>query len=57
MRSKGSLPINDVAEKMGGGGHPFAAGISMERPWADVLAELIPLLEAKAADFNEAEGA
>ena len=56
MRSKGSLPINDVAEKMGGGGHPFAAGISTERPWADVLAELIPLLEAKAADFHQEEG-
>ncbi|MCH8327934.1 MAG: bifunctional oligoribonuclease/PAP phosphatase NrnA [Candidatus Marinimicrobia bacterium] len=56
MRSKGSLAINDVAQQMGGGGHPFAAGISAERPWADVLADLLPLLEAKAADFNEAEG-
>jgi len=53
MRSKGSVAINDVAEKMGGGGHAFAAGISAEKPWAEVLAELIPLLEAKAADFQE----
>lgn len=57
MRSKGTIPINDVAQKMGGGGHAFAAGISNDRPWKEVLADLLPLLEAKDAEFNDEDEA
>ncbi len=57
MRSKGSLPINDVAEQMGGGGHAFASGISLDQTWQEVEAQLLPLLEAKVANFNFEDGA
>lgn len=30
MRSKGNIDVNQVASKFGGGGHPFAAGITMK---------------------------
>ena len=30
FRSKGSIVINDIAKKLGGGGHPFAAGAKLE---------------------------
>jgi phosphoesterase RecJ-like protein len=53
LRSKGSLAINDVAEMMGGGGHAYAAGASLERDWEDVESQLIPLLKAKVADLKE----
>ncbi len=30
MRSSGNYVINGIAQKFGGGGHPFAAGVSIE---------------------------
>lgn len=57
MRSKGALPINDVAEQMGGGGHAFASGISLDQHWKEVEAQLLPLLEAKVANFDFEDGA
>lgn len=30
LRSKGNIDVNKVASKFGGGGHPFAAGITMK---------------------------
>ena len=32
FRSKGTIPINDVARELGGGGHPFAAGAVVGMP-------------------------
>ena len=49
LRSKGRVVINDVAQQLGGGGHAFASGIIMEKPWSETLRQLLPLVEAKVA--------
>ncbi len=52
LRSKGNIPINGVAQKFGGGGHPFASGILMEGKLQDhvnsVLKELAKVLNSKS---------
>ena len=53
LRSKGRVSINDVAKRLGGGGHAFASGIVMEKPWRQVLELLLPLLEAKLAGHGK----
>lgn len=55
LRSKGTLAINDVAKKLGGGGHAFASGAQINQPWQDVLGTLLPLLQAKV-DAMRADG-
>ncbi len=55
LRSKGRVNINDVARRLGGGGHAYASGIILEKPWRQVLELLLPLLEAKLADLRETE--
>ncbi|UCD38176.1 MAG: bifunctional oligoribonuclease/PAP phosphatase NrnA [Fidelibacterota bacterium] len=52
LRSKGNLAINDVAEKLGGGGHPFASGAFVKQPWQDVVDILLPLLETKVMTLD-----
>jgi bifunctional oligoribonuclease and PAP phosphatase NrnA len=53
LRSKGRLEVQDTAQTMGGGGHPFAAGAtlsaSLPEARAVVLGLLTPLLDAPAA--------
>jgi nanoRNase/pAp phosphatase (c-di-AMP/oligoRNAs hydrolase) len=55
LRSKGRVIINDVARRLGGGGHAYASGIVLEKPWRQVLESLLPLLEAKIAGLRETE--
>ncbi len=54
LRSDGSVPINQIAAAYGGGGHPSAAGATIEgkldRVLADVLAKVNALLEANPTD-------
>ncbi len=49
LRSDGSVAINDIAQALGGGGHPSAAGAlvegELEAVTAQVLAKLAPLFE------------
>jgi len=52
LRSKGNLAINDVAQKLGGGGHPFASGAFVEQPWGEVIEILLPLLEEKVKTMD-----
>jgi len=47
IRSRGNIPVNDVAEALGGGGHPFAAGADVRGELDAVIAETLPLLEQK----------
>jgi phosphoesterase RecJ-like protein len=48
LRSKGRIEIHEVAQRLGGGGHPFAAGTTLagglEEARDRVLSEVIPLL-------------
>ncbi|UCH61769.1 MAG: bifunctional oligoribonuclease/PAP phosphatase NrnA [Fidelibacterota bacterium] len=55
LRSKGNLAINDVAQKLGGGGHPFASGAFIEQPWGEVIEILLPLLEEKVKTLDNVE--
>lgn len=47
MRSRGTHPIVDVAETLGGGGHPFAAGGDLPPDLEAAIATALPLLRAK----------
>jgi len=40
MRSKGNIVVNKIAEKFGGGGHPFAAGFRLEGNMENIINEL-----------------
>ena len=53
LRSKGTIAINDVAQELGGGGHPFASGALVRQPWREVIAVLLPLLEEKVQMLDE----
>ncbi len=46
LRSKGKVVINRVAQKLGGGGHDFASGISMVVSGAEVVESLVPMIQA-----------
>lgn len=47
MRSRGKATVNDVAEQLGGGGHPKAAGADVLMPLDEAIAKTLPLLRAK----------
>jgi phosphoesterase RecJ-like protein len=47
MRSRGTVPIVDVAEALGGGGHPFAAGGESTSDLETAIATALPMLRAK----------
>ncbi len=49
FRSRGSIPINDLAAQFGGGGHKFAAGAELNMP----LEKAIPLLRQAAKQHLE----
>lgn len=55
FRSKGTLAINDVAQKLGGGGHPFASGAFMSKPWKEVIKIILPMLERKVKAMDSIE--
>lgn len=52
LRSKGNVVINDVAQKLGGGGHVFASGAFVKQPWQEVLKILLPMLEEKVKTLD-----
>jgi len=49
LRSRGTVPIVDVAEALGGGGHPFAAGGELPLDLESAIATALPMLRAKIA--------
>lgn len=61
LRSKGRIEIREVALKLGGGGHPFAAGATLEPP-IEVASKLvhdlvIPLMRSAAVPDRSGSGA
>ncbi len=52
LRSKGGVSINDVAQSIGGGGHAFASGAMVAKPWREVIDDLLPLLQEKVKDLG-----
>ncbi|RMF63147.1 MAG: bifunctional oligoribonuclease/PAP phosphatase NrnA [Calditrichaeota bacterium] len=41
FRSKGSVPVNVVAQKFGGGGHPFASGVLIEGKMEEYIPKVL----------------
>lgn len=41
FRSKGRLAVNDVAHRLGGGGHPFAAGAQVDGPLEQAIQRVL----------------
>jgi phosphoesterase RecJ-like protein len=53
FRSKGTIAINDIAGKLGGGGHAFASGALVEESWQEVIALVLPLLQKKTKGLDQ----
>jgi len=53
FRSKGKYKVNEVAKKMGGGGHPFAAAALVDGDFSDVKSKVLGLLSTYINSHNE----
>ena len=53
FRSKGKYRVNDVAKKMGGGGHPFAAAALVDGEFSDVKSTVLGLLSTYINNYDE----
>jgi phosphoesterase RecJ-like protein len=47
LRSRGRITVGDIAEKLGGGGHPMAAGADIPGPLEDAVEKTLVLLREK----------
>jgi phosphoesterase RecJ-like protein len=56
MRSEGHVDVNVVAEKFGGGGHPRAAGCSINAPIAEARKAILPVIEKMLSEYKKDEG-
>ena len=53
FRSKGKYKVNDVAKKMGGGGHPFASAGLVDGEFSDVKSTVLGLLSTYINNYDE----
>ncbi len=53
FRSKGKVVINTVAKKFDGGGHKFAAGAIIEKPYQETIPEVIQEVQRTIDDYFE----
>lgn len=53
FRSKGKVVINTVAKKFDGGGHKFAAGAIIEKPYQDTIPAVIREVQRTIDDYFE----
>ena len=53
FRSKGKYKVSEIAKKMGGGGHPFAAAALVEGNFSDVKSHALNLLSTYINSHNE----
>ena len=51
--SKGMYNVIEIAKKMGGGGHPFAAAALVEGEFSDVKSTVLNLMSTYISKFNE----
>jgi phosphoesterase RecJ-like protein len=54
LRSAGRVAIDQVCTRLGGGGHPHAAGVLLRGTRDDARARVLPELEAALAAWNGA---
>jgi phosphoesterase RecJ-like protein len=52
MRSSGRLDVNAIARALGGGGHRFAAGVTLDAPLAEARATMLERLSAGIAALD-----
>ena len=52
-RSKGKYKVSEIAKKMGGGGHPFAAAALVEGEFSDVKSTVLNLMSTYISKFDE----
>lgn len=45
LRSRGKISVADIARPLGGGGHRLAAGVTIDKPMDEALAEVLRLAE------------
>jgi bifunctional oligoribonuclease and PAP phosphatase NrnA len=57
MRSTGRVAIDQVAARLGGGGHPHAAGVLMRGTRADARARILPELQRVIETLDDTPGA
>jgi nanoRNase/pAp phosphatase (c-di-AMP/oligoRNAs hydrolase) len=57
MRSSGRVDVHQVAASLGGGGHRFAAGITLEGTLEEARAKLLAALGAAIAALDPASRA
>lgn len=55
FRSKGRVVINSVAKKFDGGGHKFAAGAIIEKPYEEVIPMVIEEVQNVIEEYVESE--
>ena len=53
FRSKGKYKVNNVAKKMGGGGHPFASAALVDGEFSDVKSTVLGLLSTYINNYDE----
>jgi phosphoesterase RecJ-like protein len=53
FRSKGKYKVSEIAKKMGGGGHPFAAAALVEGEFSDVKSNVLSMLSTYINKHNE----
>lgn len=57
LRSNGDVDVASVARELGGGGHPQAAGILMDRPLSSARAAVLERLRAAVSSEDARDGA
>lgn len=53
FRSKGKYKVSEIAKKMGGGGHPFAAAALVEGEFSQVKSNVLNMLSTYINKYDE----
>ncbi|MCJ8275968.1 MAG: DHHA1 domain-containing protein [Bdellovibrionales bacterium] len=53
LRSKGIFPILEIAETVGGGGHPYASGASLRGNYTELKDQILQALEEKVKNHSK----
>ena len=53
VRTGERVNATKVCARLGGGGHPAAAGCTVEAPWAEVKTAILAAIQAETEDFAE----
>jgi phosphoesterase RecJ-like protein len=57
MRSTGRITVDQIASRLGGGGHPHAAGVMLKGRISEARARILPELQKRLAELPPVAGA